>query len=161
MITSAKNWRRPREEGVELTFPSGNIASIRPITTALLVRLGRVPDVLLGAFAKNVLEGAPIDIDTSNVEMLKAYYELLDGVCLTSFITPEVVEAGVAPGDGQITIDDVSTEDKEWLLLFLNKPASKLRSFRAEQESDVEPVDAQPGYAPAPVGTDEPEPVGG
>jgi hypothetical protein len=144
-VTSGKEWRKERES-VELTFPGGFTAAIRPVTSELLFKLGRIPDALTPLVINSINGSGTFDLDTDKPENFQAFLKLLDGIAET---------------DDEISIDDLAFADKFFLMQFLNQPSSVLREFRAEQIRDVESMDAGTGYESASVGTAEPERVGG
>jgi hypothetical protein len=157
-VTSGKEWRKERES-VELTFPGGFTAAIRPVTSELLFKLGRIPDALTPLVINSINGSGTFDLDTDKPENFQAFLKLLDGIAETAFVSPKIVKEPAA--DDEISIDDLAFADKFFLMQFLNQPSSVLREFRAKQIRDVESVDAGAGHESAPVRTAEPESVGG
>lgn len=158
-VTSGKAWRRDYEEGVELTFPSGNVASIRPISVDLLFILGKIPDGLTSIVMKALTSGEGFNFDLSDPESYRLYRQLLDGVAEAAFVNPRIVKEPVA--DDEVMVNAIDVQDKDFLMQFFNQPASALHTFREQQKRDVESMAVEPEHAPAPVRPAEPEPVGG
>lgn len=150
MVTSGKNWRSPREDGVEIEFPSGNVAKIRPLDIGAYIKIGYVPDILKPVVVKVVAEGsAPLELGEeyeNSVEWLK----LLDALTEYAFIDPKVVQDPFE--DNQISVEDVSFRDKVELFTFFGRPANELVAFRNGQKKLVSTVESQQEVGEIPIG---------
>lgn len=158
-VTSGKAWRRDYEEGVEITLPSGKVASIKPVSTELLFILRRIPDALTQRVMDAFLNGGAFDLEVKDPEQYRLYLELRDAFVVTTFVNPKIVKEPAA--DDEVMIEAIDSDDRNWLMRFFNQPASALHSFRDEQERHVEPVDNGAGHEAAPVRPAESKPVGG
>lgn len=125
--TSGKEWRK-EWEGVEITFPSGKVIEIRPVTSELLFKLGRIPDALTPLVINSINGSGSFEFDTNDAENFKTFLQLLDGIAETAFVNPRIVKEPAA--DDEIAIEHVAFGDKYFLLQFLNQPTSALREFR-------------------------------
>lgn len=146
--TSGKAWREAREEGLEITFPSGHVARIRSITPAAFLRLGKMPDamaktiedVLAGRLQANEAGEAQLfKLDT--LEDFQEYFSFLEFYARHCFVSPRIVDT--PQSDEEITIDDLDQGDMEFLLQIIFLPAAALRAFRDEQARSLGVV--QPG----------------
>lgn len=128
---SAEEWRAA--QGKVITFPSGLTARVRPVNMAMFVRLGRVPDALVGEVVAT-LNDAPVDAPPRDVRAeLKQSVELLDLVTELAFIEPKI---GNGPDD--LSIEFIPEEDKAYLMEFFEKPVRALRSFRISEKGNVQ-----------------------
>lgn len=131
-VTSAADWRKPREEGVVVTLPSsGHNVRIRPIAMDVLLKHGKIPDILTPIAAKTVwIEEDPEEI--ANVaETAKGYAELINLIVLAAVVEPKVVEAD--PQDDEITLDDIEFGDKVAIFNLATAGASAMENFRKRQ----------------------------
>ncbi len=163
MVTSAKVWRKAREEGFELTFPSGHVEAVRPIEVDFFVMHGKVLDPLAGML-NDILDGKTVPVGDIPAEELmekrEKWLPLLNEIASYMLVNP-VCRNG-APGDplgeDEISVWDLSYADKVFLYRFICRPADFLDKFRAFQIHRVASVDAPEGngrstepLAPAPV----------
>lgn len=148
--TPAIEWRKPREVGFKIQLPSGKVARIRPITSALLYKLGRVPDALT-SFVMEGFDDAVEDpvAETSRIaqDNPEAWNTYVDGIVETAFVYPRIVENPSA--DDEISIEDVEDGDKEYVVSVVFTPASQLAIFLERQsQGSVESVDTQQAHQP-------------
>jgi hypothetical protein len=137
--TSPLVWRKPYTEGELVEFPSGNIARVKPMSLDTLIRLGRVPNVLLGLIATDLIGKTEAEAPLSTEEVTAELIKMMDTLVLTMFMEPRAVEED--PGEDEISVDMVSLEDKQFLMQLVLDGSHKLRSFRPGQ---VEPVAVVP-----------------
>lgn len=140
--TSGKMWRKAREEGFEILFPSGNTAMIRPVEADFFLRVGRIPDAL-APLMNTIISGDSYKLEIPPIEELekkKGWVDFLNQLVTYAFVTPKVVENPQA--DDEISVDDLSYLDKFFIYQRFTLPASKLRGFRKEQTEPVVIVDA-------------------
>lgn len=142
-VTPAKVWRKTREIGVEVTFPSGNVAALRNVNIAGLLAKGMIPDPL-SPIVFELLNGGKAVEKVKPEQMLKATAALQEAVCKLAFVNPRIVDAlddGRELADDEITIDDVSFIDQEFVLALLQQPVEQLaKTFRETEGPHVEPV---------------------
>lgn len=125
--TSAKDWRKAREEGIIFHFPSGMKAVVRPVNVGTFIKLGNIPDIL-SAVVQKLISQEP-DMANTSLEEMSKMQEVYDIFCKTCFVMPRVVDTIKDP-DTEILAEDISDVDKQTLFQFLGAPASTLASFR-------------------------------
>jgi hypothetical protein len=137
-VTAIEQWRSLRENGYMVELPSGNVARLRPVSLAEMVKNGRIPDTLTPIAAEVMADGQP-----SKETILKITNEVTDFLHLVtaaSFLEPRVVilkDYDEVPPEGAISIYDVSLEDQSYVLALTGAPTRALESFRQKQETDV------------------------
>jgi len=151
--TSAKEWRKPREEGVIVPLPSGFCPKLRSVGIEELVRRGVIPDDLTALAAEMVYE------KTAAVEVVRSLgkraIDFLNLVVAASFVYPKVsFEDDLA--DDEISIDDIDLLDKQAIFAFVTGPTQALRLFRFQQAVDVGsvPVGDENGQQAEPTSQD-------
>lgn len=147
-ITPASEWRRPSIEGVVFHFPSGHTAKVRPVNTDTFIRLSQIPDMLTSLVGALIDNGSEQSMQVSAVQNAQKQMDIFNAFCVTALVEPRCVMSN--PQDGEISVDDISDEDKQKLFEFLGKPASALASFRPKQENPVdnmERVESDPASA--------------
>lgn len=150
--TRGIDWRKPREEGFLLALPSGNSATIRPVALDVLLRQGKIPDLLTPLVAKMIYEG----VDTDELDKLLSVEKLaeqsdemlalIDAICAAAFLEPRIVEQPQA--EDEIAIEDVELADRGTVFSLAVLPANDLRRFLQRQASAVEPVPDGDGDEP-------------
>jgi len=150
--TSGKEWRRAREEGVEFVLPMGNKAILRPVPLMSHIRKGTVPDYLTPIATATVLgsEDTPLlkalagnNIEEFSQEDSMLLLDFMDFLCRESMLSPRIVDSPEA--EDEISIDDLSYEDRGFIVGIALQPHEILMSFRREQETDVGPVEDRAG----------------
>lgn len=136
--TAAVLWRKAREEGVLITLPSGNVAKLKPVALDSLLLAGRIPDMLTPIVAKMLWadEGTETDQIAEVVEMAKGFADLVNLIIPAVFVEPVVIAEG-EPGEGEITLDDISFEDKVTVFQLATSGAATLTKFREKQVRDL------------------------
>lgn len=135
--TTASERRAKREQGVEILFPEyEDWVSIRPMDEAFFLRHGMIPDFLAPAINKIIAEGQG---ELPKVEKNDEWLAWLDELVKFCFVHPKVVDN--PQGDDEISIDDVSYQDKCFLYSLFGQPANVLRRFRDKQKQLVAAVD--------------------
>lgn len=117
---------------VEQEMPSGRRVLLRPVSWSLLLRRGRIPDVLL-PIVNDLLDGKSGTIPTTSIEEKRAFYQLLDDLTVVGYAFPKVVEGETLSRDGEVHIDDIEEGDKLYLWTMIGAGAEQMRSFRYEQ----------------------------
>jgi len=145
-ITSAIEWRKPRVEGFEFVFASGQTAFIRPIQVDFFFRVGHIPEPLVDVVL-SALNNQSYRIEVPRAEQMvqmREWIAFLNELCHYAFVSPEVrLEEGDEPlGDNEITVDDISYQSKLQLYMYFTRPAEFLARFRPQQISNVGAVDA-------------------
>jgi hypothetical protein len=138
-ITTGAEWRKTRENGVEVTLPSGHTAALRNINLAALLVKGVIPDPLTGTVME-LINGGKTAERMKPEQMLRATAALQEAVCKLAFVNPKVVDEPQT--DNEIHIDDVAFIDQEFVLRLLQTPVEVLAKsqFLQEQSPTVEPV---------------------
>jgi hypothetical protein len=141
VVTSGKQWRKRREEGVEIKFPTtNNIARIRPLDVDFFIKQGRIHNLLESAVFEN-LTGKEITAYTEDeITAFTTTLDFLDEVARACFVSPKIVDEPTA--DDEISVKDVTLDEKYFLFGLLVRPAQALDSFRPEQTGDVASVAA-------------------
>ncbi len=143
MATSGKEWRKAREEGVEITFPSGRVAAIRPIEVDhFLLAGGHIPDFLT-PIVLDMINGKGYMMELplhEQLEKSKDFLMFLNELAKAAFVNPKVVDDPQA--DDEISIDDLTYGDKTIVYRFFSRPAEVLRRFRDSWAKSVAFVDA-------------------
>lgn len=129
-VSSGKAWRELREKGIEVELPSGNVVRLRPVNIEKLFKLGRVPDSLTNMVAEIIGTGQATNENV--VQMATKYLELKDLIVEAAMLEPKVVSTPVA--DDEISIDDVSPLDSQFIFAWAQRPQKELSTFRNEQD---------------------------
>lgn len=141
-VTSAREWRKLRQEGLLVKLPSGLIARLRPVSIVDLWKTGNIPNGLIGLVSELLVNGTVQDVKPElSSDLVSAVGTLYDIVCKSAFVSPRIV---VKPSDDEdeIEIEDVAQGDREFVLAWCSTPATELREFRGEQDADVGAVGA-------------------
>lgn len=142
LVTQGKAMRAHREQGIVLTFPSGNNYRVRVPGAAGLLKRGNLPNILVGYASEMLYQGdpegkkyeafiAPSDKSERALELLESY----KAVCQEMFLEPRVVDEPQA--DDEIAIDDLSPIDQTWAFWLAFADAKALDNFRPQQAPDV------------------------
>lgn len=130
--TSGTAWRKNREEGVLFQFPSGKWARIRAVDPSAFLMRGQFPETL-NTVVEAVLigknEGHSYDLTT--LKGFREYYDFLEFYARHCFVSPRIVDTPQA--DDEISMDDLETGDKEFLVQVVFLPASDLETFSQRQ----------------------------
>lgn len=131
--TTAAEWRKPREEGVNVPLPSGNWARIRPADIMTMIKAGTIPDLLSAVAVKAVWsEQDPNEIGNS-FELAGKYDELMRIVLPAVFAEPKIALNGDKPKDDEITIEDLDLSDRTAAFNLALSGVGTMRRFRDEQ----------------------------
>lgn len=134
-VTPAKEWRRT----LEVKLPSGYTAEIRALDVGAFVRLGRIPDTIT-PIVEALVKGSENPLAADTLESIMRMAEFLNAVCMASFVNPKVVDREPDYERGEISVDDLTWDDKQMIMMFFNQPAQQLAKFRREQKDIVESV---------------------
>ncbi len=135
-LTPASEWRKPREEGYEITLLSGRTAKLRPVALDVLISSGGLPDVLTPFAAQTLWQEREPDEIADAAEMAKSYSELINAIVPAAFLYPKVVEN--PEEDDEIGLDDIDFADKIQVFNLATAGAMALRKFRDQQGGNVE-----------------------
>lgn len=139
--TPAAEWRRIREEGVVVPLPySGFNAKIRTVALDVLIKTGRIPDILTSEAIKSLFQETPVEELIGNKELFVLYADIMDVVMPAAFMEPEVAMPGVAPMEHQIANEDIDYRDKAILFNITTAGSLALRLFRDQQAGNVQTV---------------------
>lgn len=152
--TAGSAWREPRQAGVPVQLPSGNIARLRPVEPQALLKQGEIIDILTPLVAKMLFQGADASAETiaqvigdatagddNPAQLQEAATRLADLervcdiVCKTAFVDPRVVDDPQA--ENEIAPDDIELADKVHVFTLALRGAAALRHFRHEPNGDV------------------------
>lgn len=136
MTTSGRAWREQRNQGVEVTLPSGNVVRLRPVSIQAFLKLPNIPDTLTPVIHDMIAPKEATKVQT--VEDVINFHRVLDALCAYAFVSPRIVEA--PESDDEISMGDVDTADKLAVLGLLDKTARQLESFRPQQADALESV---------------------
>lgn len=138
--TSAADWKKTVREGIIVPFPSGLVASLRPVSVIGLLKAGKIPDFLTG-LAQSVLyeEKQPEEL-ANNLELLTQLDDLFNVILPEAFAEPVVVPSGVEPDENELSIDDLDDSDKQIAFNLAISGVGTMRLFRDRQRPDVQPV---------------------
>lgn len=152
-VTTGKQWRRVREEGLEVVLPSGNIARVRNVSFDLFLRIGRIPDSLTPIVVA-ALNGRGLDLPpVETMEDAMKNIDFLDGVARSAFVSPRIVDTPQT--DDEIALEDVELEDKLALVGLLGLAARELAPFCQKQNQLMADLDRQSNEPQPPLGSDE------
>ncbi len=130
MATNALSWRQAREEGMEFTFFSGNVANIRPIEVDFFLRVGHIPEPLMIGI-NQLISGSSVLMPIPKSEQIQQSQEwiaFLNELVTFAFVSPKVT-MGTPQDDNEISIDDISYFEKLQLYRLFCRPAHVLREF--------------------------------
>lgn len=131
-VTSAREWKKPYEEGFEIELPSGHIVKLRPVPLAGMLTSGALPDLLTKAAAEAIFQGEVGDSDSGIIEIATSALALLDYVCKLAFVEPLIV-GKIEDEEREILVEHVEVDDKQAVFQVATQPAQVLRKFRDEQ----------------------------
>ena len=159
--TSGRAWREKqrahREQGVAIELPSGFTAQLRALDFSIMIKMGKLPNSLLGLVMEQFIGGKKkAEIDA--VKNFEEYQQLLDAVTETAFVSPRIVENPTK--EDEISIDDVDDVDKQFCMTVLGKSARDLERFRDKQIAAMESVRDSDGDEPTAEPSAESEAVG-
>jgi len=135
MTTSGSEWRKAREEGVEVELPSGRTAKLRPISLQWLLKAGRIPDGLT-AIVSQMISGK-LEI-TNVVDTAKEIISLNELMVTACMVEPKVVPTPTT--DEEIGLEDLTDEEVDFIVAWAAKPAQTMDTFRKRQVKSVETV---------------------
>lgn len=152
-VTPAAEFRAMRERGVLQTLPSGRVVRLRTVTPDRLLREGKIPDILTPLVLRMVYEDVPnaqLDEFLATRERVAdalAMIESLRVVCVAGLLEPRIVDE--PEGKGDISIDDLTLNERGWVFKLVFQSAETLSSFRFGQTPDVDTLpngegDSQP-----------------
>jgi len=143
-VTSASDWRKPRELGYLVELPSGNTARLGPVDLSKLLLDGEVPDLLSPFVNRMLFEGMDQEevekqfSPKEDIDQARETAQLVNRICRAAFIEPRIVDSD--PADDEILIEDVDLTDRAYVFSIAIQGAMILKSFRIGQEEDVETV---------------------
>ena len=152
--THAAEFRRVRLKGEWILMPDGERSvCMRVVRPDHLLRLGNIPEPL-AELAISVLYGRLTNEQWAQffelgerVETALEYAESLRVVCTAALIYPRIVDDPQA--EDEIHIDDLDITERRWIFDLAFLEATRLSSFRRQQETNVQPVAGLAGDAGA------------
>lgn len=155
MPTSGAAWRKPIDEGVSITLPSGNVAKLRPVDFSIVIRSGHLPDSLTPIVIEMFKgESKPVD----SLEAFGQFVGIVEAVCLCAFVEPKIVEK--PKKDNEISLDHLTDMDKSFVFGLMGWSGRELESFRQEQNMALESVHADEDDGRTAESAPEPEGMG-
>jgi len=139
-ISSGAAMRKTRLEGVAMRLPSGWVVAIRNVPIAALMVKGWFSDPLTSV-VHEILGGDERKLNKISTDrLIEGQAAMEDLVCRLAVVNPRIVDTPQA--DDEISIDDLSTNDKRAIFNVIYKPAEVLarESFREEQTKPLEPL---------------------
>lgn len=143
-VTPAAEWRRPREEGIEIQLPSGKVVRLRPVSMSTMLLDGSIPDLLSPLAAKTIWIGdksleAEDELSFEKIkdvapEMLKLH----NIITKEGLVYPRVVDD--PQEDDEISLKDIDDGDKAAVFAYVTQGVYALEFFRDQQSADVESV---------------------
>lgn len=118
--------RKEQAEGEILEFPSGLKVQVKRPQLAAMIKSGVIPQSLLTT-ALDVSSGKDIK-DTGGVQ--KAI-EVMEIILYHSFVNPKLVKE--TPQAGEISIDDLTDDDRAFAFAYVQAGEAGLRKFRIQQ----------------------------
>jgi hypothetical protein len=135
-VTSGKQWRKRREEGVEIQFPTtGNVARIRPLDLEFFIEQGRLQNLLESAVFESLTEKEITAFTDEEMSAFNVTLGFLNQIVTHCFVLPKIVKDPTA--DDEISISDVTMDEKWFLFNLLVRPMQALDSFRPKQADNV------------------------
>jgi hypothetical protein len=139
--TTGEQWRKTREQGVEVQLPSGNVARLRNVRIAKLLMGGLISDTLT-PIVHEMLRGEDGEkklAKMSTQDVLAASVALKEAMCREAFAFPRIVDEPTL--FDEIGLDDVAEEDQEFVMALLYSSAERLAArFPPGSPSDVPTV---------------------
>lgn len=121
-----KRLREEREQGVPVKLPSGIVVLIKKPNISKLIENGDIPSELLSlALGKENIETGNFDADS-----VQKGIRMMNLMVKYSLVSPKVVENN--PKEDEILIDDLSEDDKAFIVGEAQAEVGKLKSFRKE-----------------------------
>lgn len=128
--TSAADFRRAakeRTDGTVVELSSGNSLVIARPSVNNLVKTGQLPSELANAAIKVQSGGGVI-----NDHDMKKYVEYNERIVKLSVKSPAIVD-NPREGENEISIDDLSDDERNEILLYVNGGLEALSKFRSER----------------------------
>ena len=140
-VTSGKEWRKLRAEGVEVQLTSGMVVRVKSIGYAAVLKSGYVPDYLT-ATVIDAVEGKKFTFpEAETPEQVLQRADFIAALCKLMLVSPRIVDDPQA--DDEIGMDDLEESDRFCLLAMWGSPTAWLRNFRFGQATDVARLLAQ------------------
>lgn len=136
-VTSGEEWRRPREKGISVELPSGNVARLRRVSLMTFIRQGKIPKPLAGLVHKMITGPKKQRVAKllNNLDDVKAFATMVEAICTEAFVMPRIGEEPLS--EGEISIDDVDSDDQMFVFNWTQGGEVKdLEDSRGEQAGD-------------------------
>lgn len=128
-VTSALDFKKQRDErdsGVLLKLPSDRTVRIKRPSINMLIATGHVPSDV----ASVVMNGNAAKTQIGTKEFTKMV-ELQKIIALHSLVVPKLVEGEANYENGEISTDDLTDEDYQAILLYVQQGVTDLAKFRS------------------------------
>lgn len=139
--TTASVWKKQSAAKI-IDVPSGNKARVRRVSLDVVVKTGRLPNILMPMIQAG-MQGRQPNATDLKPEMMPAFMELIDIICLDACEEPRLYPAPGEEGErlpDRLYVDEVDFADKMAVYEYAVGGAAALESFRDEQSGDVESV---------------------
>lgn len=145
-VTDANAWRSSRKEGFVVRLPSGNTCRVRRTMDLMtMLRAGKIPNPLAKIVRESIRSsGDPTKMDTSDLdeEALEQMMDMIDKGAAKAIIEPPVMfppddeddPENWVPPEGNISIYDLTIEDRMFVFNVAQGAAGDLNSFRRLQD---------------------------
>lgn len=134
-ISSANDFR-PR--GWLLRLPSDRVVEVREVDLVglMLTNDGDIPDFLSGYVMRGITgqrtEPTEFNINQDN---LVDVFKFINVMVKAAVLKPKVMDAGARYDEGEINIDDLTTDDKQWIFqVVMPQEVGIAMSFRSRVE---------------------------
>lgn len=118
-----KQWKNKAEKGEVLELPSGLKVRIKRPKLAVMMKSGIIPQDLLN-ISLDVTSGKA----TSNPADLQKAIQVMEIILMNSFVEPRLVEK--EPKEGEITVNDLTDDDRAFAFAYVQSGRSGLGRFR-------------------------------
>ena len=147
-VTSAKLWRRLRQEGVLVKLPSGFVARLRPVSIYDLVSEGQIPDILTPIALQTLITGGvEVQDDKAAAQRTADFVNVL---VKHAFLKPRIVDEPDPESNYEIALEDVLGIDRTFIFTWLvGGQVDALRGFLDQQKTDVHAMADGKQFRPA------------
>lgn len=174
-VTSAKDWRRKRTEGIIVTLPSGNTAKIvRKMDIVEMLRGGQLPNSL-ATIVMSMMSGDSTAIEALELDqtVLIDMMDWINDQVIAAMVEPKVVRRPVTvdgnekeileragwvfdaqfnewdPPEGSVEIVDIEMQDRMFICGITQGGPANYDSFRAQSAAALEAAQRGQGVQPA------------
>jgi hypothetical protein len=133
-------------------LPSGLVAMVRNRGFQAFIRMGIVPNSLIGVVEEALNKGQPPDMEQLKndqgqlpLDTVDEMYQLMDAVCVDCFVEPRVYPVPVPDENGStpdrdedlVYVDELDDEDKMFIFQWVSGGTRDVEQFRRELADDL------------------------